>query len=263
MAIQLHQWTAAIYLVAGLVAGLGLALPASRLSRFAVALLALGVLVHAASFSVLHSAPSPPPLTDLPAAISFMVLVAAAFFLALLWRVRLAPLVVFVAPVAFLGVFFASLRMGAGPATTADSGSWPHAHVLLASAGLASLGVAGLAGALFLAEHRRLKSKRPLSQRLPLPSLEALDRVNVAALALGFPLLTLGVVTGMLWVQSVSGKLWSGSPHETFSVLAWAVYGVLAGLRFLRHQGARQAAASAVGGFAFLFFAVIGLEILA
>jgi ABC-type transport system involved in cytochrome c biogenesis permease subunit len=263
VAIPLHQLAAAIYLVAGLAAGLGLALPAPRLGRAAVLLLAAGALVHGACFVALHSAELPPPLTNLPMAMSFTAWVGALFFLLLLLRAKLAGLVVLVAPLIFLAVFFAALRLpAAGPATFSGSGSWPHAHVLLASGGLALLGVAGLAGVLFLIEHRRLKAKQRIPRRLRLPTLEALDRVNVAALALGFPLLTLGVLSGVIWLSTESGRLWTASPHETWSALAWAVYAVLVGARFGAQQGARQAAVSAVGGFAFLLFAVVGVEIL-
>ena len=263
MVVAFYHWTAALYLASGLVGSLGLALQSQRTSRAAVGLLLAGVAFHTLAFSVLHSAAAPPPLTDLPSAVSFMALVGTVFFLILLWRVKLLPLLVFVAPVAFLCVFFAALRLGAAsPAPSAAAGSWPHAHVLLASAGLASLGVAGLAGLLFLHEHHRLKSKRGLQRRLPSPSLEALDRVNVTSLLVGFPLLTLGVVTGMLWVQSEIGHFWSGSAHETFSVIAWAVYAVVVIVRFTSNQGARRAAASAVAGFALLSFAVIGVGLL-
>ena len=55
----------------------------------------------------------------------------------------------------------------AAPVVDPAGGSWEHAHVLLASAGLAMLGIAGLAGAFFLMEHRRLKSKRPIRRRFP------------------------------------------------------------------------------------------------
>jgi ABC-type transport system involved in cytochrome c biogenesis permease subunit len=263
VAIPLHQLAAAIYLIAGLAAGLGLALPAPRLGRAAVWLLAAGALVHGACFVALHSADPPPPLTNLPMAMSFTAWVGALFFLLLLLRAKLAGLVVLVAPLIFLAVFFAALRLPAvGPATFSGSGSWPHAHVLLASGGLSLLGVAGLAGVLFLIEHRRLKAKRRIDGRLPLPTLEALDRVNVAALALGFPLLTLGVLTGVIWLSTESGKLWTASPHETWSALAWAVYAVLVTARFGSRQGAHQAAISAVGGFAFLLFTGVGVEIL-
>ena len=42
-------------------------------------------------------------------------------------------------------------------------------------------------------------------------------------------------------------------------MIAWMIYLGLVSLRFIGHQGARQAAASAVAGFAFLVFAVVGV----
>lgn len=259
MTVQILQWTAAMYLAAGLMAGLGLALETRRLERASVALLAFGALLHAGSFALLHASHDPPALTDLSAACSFMAWIGTVFYLILLKRSRLQRLVVLVAPAAFLGAFLAALRSPGGTASESAAGSWPHAHVLLASAGIALLGLAGLAGVVFLIEHARLKSKRPLGRRMPLPSLEALDRVNAVALSVGFLLLTLGVVTGMIWQQTASGRAWTGTAHETWSFVAWVVYAALVIARFAVGQGARQAAASAVGGFAFLFFAVIGL----
>jgi ABC-type transport system involved in cytochrome c biogenesis permease subunit len=263
MAIQLHQWTAVLYLVAGLVAWVGMALREPRLERASVGLLLVGAVTHVAAFSVLHKLDPPPPLTDLPAAVSFMACVGTLFFLGLMHWLRLAGLAVLVAPVSFVSVFFAATRLPVtGPASFGGSGSWPHAHVLLGSAGVGMLGLSGLAGMIFLAEHRRLKAKRPVARRFPLPSLEALDRVNRLSLAVGFPLLTLSLVTGMIWVNSVSGTFWSGTYHETLLASAWILYTVLTAARFGASQGSRQAAVSAVGGFVFLFFAVVGVELL-
>ncbi len=260
----MHQLTAALYLLAGLVAWVGMAQRSARLERLSVAVLAAGALVHLPALALLHRADPRPSLTDPSSALSFMAWVGAVAFLGLLSRARLAGLTVLVAPTAFVGVFAAALRLLApAPATFAGAGSWPHAHVLLASAGFALFGLSGLAGVLFLAEHRRLKARRPLDARLPLPSLEALDRVNRVALALGFPLLTLGVATGMIWVASERGTPWTGTVHETWSTLAWGVCAVLVAARFGAGQGSRQAAVSAVGGFVFLLFAVIGVELFA
>jgi ABC-type uncharacterized transport system permease subunit len=263
VAVQLLQWTAAFYLSAGLVAGVGLALETRRFERVSIGLLALGALLHGISFSLLHKLVPPPPLTDIAAATSYMAWVGTLSYLLLLSRTRLQRLMVLVAPASFLGAFLAAIRLpAAAPAPVSATGSWPHAHVLLASAGLSLLGLAALAGAMFLVEHRRLKSKRPLHVRMPLPSLEALDRVNAVALSVGFPLLTLGVLTGMMWLQTAFGTMWTGSAHETWCVVAWAVYGLLVAARFVAQQGSRQAAASAVGGFALLFFSVVGMELI-
>ena len=264
MALTLHQWTAALYLIACLVAWIALALRAPRLARAATGLLLVGALLHVLAFAVLHRLDPTPPLTDLPAAVSFMACIGTLFYLVLVRVVRLDGLVVLVAPLAFVSVFYAALRLpSSAPASFAGSGSWPHAHVVLASAGLALLGISGLAGLVFLVEHRRIKRKRPLEPGFPLPSLEALDRVNRVSLLAGFPLLSLGVLTGMLWVEAVQGTPWSGSHHEIWSAIAWVVYAGLVAARFGSRQGARQAAASAVAGFVFLCFAVIGVELLA
>jgi ABC-type uncharacterized transport system permease subunit len=256
--------TAGIYLVAGVVAGAGLALDRVRWTRVSVWLLGAAALAHVLCFSVLHTLDPMPPLTETPSAVSFMVWIGTVSFLLLLRRARLAGLVVLVAPVAFLGVFYASTRLSAvAVAAEAQGGSVPHAHVMLASAGLALLGLAGLAGALFLGEHRRLKRKLTPGGESSWPSLEALDGVNALSLAVGFPLLTLGVITGVMWNLAVHQVVWVNSLHEILCAVAWAVYAVLLVLRFAVRQRARQCAASAIVGFVFLCFAVLGADLFA
>jgi ABC-type uncharacterized transport system permease subunit len=257
--VELHQIAAAVYLAAGIGSLLGIVLPAPRMSRGGAWGLAIGVVIHGAAFATLHLLDPPPPLTSLPVALSFSAWIAVIGLLAFMWRLRLPGLAAVVGPMAFLAVFVTALRLPHSEVTMVGAGTWPHAHVLLASAGLGLLGVAGIAGLFFLVEHRRLKAKRASPARVKLPTLEALDRVNVVALALGFPLLTLGVVTGMLWLESAQGAIWTGSGHEIWMLVAWAIYGGLVTARFAGHQGARQAAASAIAGFGFLIFAVVGV----
>lgn len=263
MSADLLQVAAGLYLAASLAAWLGVAMESSRSARAGVALVAAGAVVHVGAFVALHRASPPPPLTDLPAAVSLMSFVSVGFLLAWLRRARLMALVGLVAPAAFVGTFFSALRLPhseEAPFVGASS-SWPHLHVLLASTGLSLLGVACVAGLAFLLVDRKLKLRRRM--RLSGPSLEALDRVNRVALAVGFLLLTLGVVTGVLWLESASGRPWTGTAHETWSILAWAVYAVLVAARFGGHQRGRRAAVSAIAGFVFLFFAVIGVSLLA
>jgi ABC-type uncharacterized transport system permease subunit len=257
------QLAAALYLGAGIAGGLAMALGAGWAARVALALVGAGALAQVASLVALHAVEPTPSLTELPLAVSLMAWMVAIVFLvfAAVRRARLGALAVLVGPVAFLGAFFAATRTPHEPAENlVGAGGWPHVHVLLASAGLALLAVAAIAGAVYLLENRRLKRKRPQGMaRAGLPSLEALDRVNAVALAVGFPLLTLGVASGMLWLEAVTGQLWTGTAHEAWNALAWLLYAVLAGARFLARQGARDAAASAVAGFVFLLFAVVGV----
>lgn len=259
--IEFQHMAAALYLAAGVGAILGLVLPAPRVLRGACWGLGLGALAQAAAFATLHRLDSAPALTDLGQSIAVMTWLSVLFTLALLYRYRLPGFVPPLAFAAFLSAFGATLASPELAGSGDTVGSIPHAHVLLASAGFAALGIAGLAGTFFLVEHRSLKRRQSLAGRrsLPLPSLETLDQVNRIALVLGFPLLTLGVLTGSLWLDARSGQLFSGSLHEASTLIAWTIYLGLVVARFAGRQGSRQAAASAVAGFTFLLFAVLGV----
>jgi len=225
--------------------------------------LALGAGAQLLAYVSLHWSDDPVPITSLSLVISATTWMSVVFFLLLRLRVRLPGLAAGLGPVAFVAVFVASF--GVQPeasASTARVGTLPHVHVLLASAGQALLGLAGFAGLLYLAEHRRLKAKRSLDRLFNLPSLEALDRVNHVSIVVGFVLLSLGIVTGVFWLRESAGHIWGGSPHEAWMLISWAIYAGLVTARLAGHQGARQAAACALGGFAFLFFGVIGVGLL-
>lgn len=258
--IELYQIAAALYLAAGLGSLLGLVLPSPRMSRGGVWGLGLAAVVHSAGFATLHTRNPPPPLTDLALVVSLAAWMAVLFLLAMMWRLRLPGLAAAIGPFAFLSVFVTALQLPeAGAASAGATGALPHAHVLLAAASLALLGLAGVAGAFFLLEHSRLKAKRGLRTGWLLPSLEALDKVNAVALSVGFVLLSLGMLTGMAWRGQVVGSSWAGQTHEMWMLVVWLLYAGLAALRFWGRQAARQSAASALVGFAFLLFAVIGV----
>jgi ABC-type transport system involved in cytochrome c biogenesis permease subunit len=256
--VSLHALTEGVYLLAAVLGTLGLALGRPRTSRFAVATLAVGALLHAGAFLQVHRLQAPPRLSGLPGAVSLAAWLGTLFFLALVRRARLHGLVAIVAPLAFLGVFLGSFGVpGAAPAPR-----WAQVHVLLASAGFALLGVAGAAGLLFLAQHRALKRKRSPRGRLALPPLEALDRVNALAVSVGFLFLSLALVTGVLWTVEREGQLWPRSPHANAALVAWGIYAFLVGARWLARQGAARSAQSAVAGFAILVGAVVGAGML-
>jgi ABC-type uncharacterized transport system permease subunit len=265
LAIELHQLTAALYLVAAAAGLLGLALPRASFGRSAPWILGAAALAHGLAFARLHTLPNPPSLTHLPSAVSLSAWLTVLVSLWLMRRARFGALAALVAPFAFAAVFFASLSLRRIEPDVAplEAGSWPHLHVIFASAGVAMLGIAGIAGLLFLAEARAIKAKRPATWRDRLPSLEALDRVNAATLAAGFPLLSCGVIAGLFWTQGETGQFWVGGAHAVWSTFAWAVYGALVLARFGAGWRGREAAASTAVGFAFLLFVMVGVGALA
>jgi ABC-type transport system involved in cytochrome c biogenesis permease subunit len=200
-------------------------------------------------------------LTELPLAVSLAAWLLVLSFLFLQLRMRTRGLAVLVAPAAFLGTVFAAFSAVAPRSEETGSALWSHLHVLLASGGLALLGVAGAAGALYLVHHRAIKLHR-VGPRSALPSLENLDRANSLASALGFLLLSLGVLTGVLWVEAREGRLWPGGLHANVTLAVWGIYAALMVARRTAKQGARQTALGAAAGFALLLVAVIGIGVL-
>lgn len=263
MLLELHEAAAAAYLLASLAAVLGVSMRSSRWLAWAAVALGVGAGIHGFAFWELHGLRNPPALTELPFALSLMAWLAVLVYLPLQMRPRLRALSVLVAPAAFLGAFAGSLAVpGDVGAAQAASPLWSHIHVLLASAGLALLGLAGAAGVLYVIQHHAIKTKRPDARRLALPSLESLDRVNAMALAAGFLLLTLGLLSGILWVWKAQSRLWAGGIHADAALLAWVVYAAVVVARFGARLGARQSAIGSAAGFAILLLAVIGVGVM-
>jgi ABC-type transport system involved in cytochrome c biogenesis permease subunit len=260
VAIELHQWTADLYLLASIAAVIGLGGRARRLLDVAILLLACGAVVHGVGFWQLHDLDPTPPLTDLPLAVSLTAWIGTVVYLLLLLRVRLRGLAVLVAPLSFFGAFFASLTIGVPAENVLAHPVWSHLHVVLASGGVALAGVSAAAGVLWLAHHRSIKAKRPGAAHSALPSLETLDRVNVAALSVSFLLLTLGLLTGVAWVYAAEGRFWPEGWHANATLACWMVYATAVAARFGARQGARISALSSAAAFGLLLIVVIGVR---
>ncbi len=87
-----------------------------------------------------------------------------------------------------------------------------------------------------------------------LPALEQIDRHVYRAVAYGFPLLTLVIITGAVWAQYVWQRWWSWDPKETASLVTWLVYaGYLHGRRQRNWTGKTSATIVLVGFLAVLF----------
>ncbi|MBW2713414.1 MAG: cytochrome c biogenesis protein CcsA [Deltaproteobacteria bacterium] len=265
---SLYQLAAVSYLIAALFGGYGIGLSHLKARRIGVVVMGAGWLMHTLGLFFLHEMPERPPLYDWSPAIALTVWLMVMFYLLLRLRMRISGMVVFVAPPAFIGMVFACLWFSAeGGVAHPASGFWSHMHIVLASGGLALLTVAAAAGSLFILANRLLKDRRPAARKIGLPSLEALDRVNLVSLSLGFPLLTLGLITGVLWFKAGVEETSNNVPHAVGTAIAWLVYVVLVGLRYGIGQESRQsplaAARCAAAGFVALFIAVVGMRFLA
>jgi ABC-type uncharacterized transport system permease subunit len=220
-------------------------------------LLGVAVVLHAVGFDGYHRIEPPVPLESTPAALSVIGwLIASSYLLSLGFaRTRAVSGWVATAAFAFTAGGVLGLRLADwGPEGPAGSGAWPHFHVMLAAAGFSVLALSSVAGLGYLLKERALKSKR--GPGVELPSLESLDRLAYLGLALGFPLLTLGVVTGFAWVRAGQGPLWT--QHAAFSLIAWIVYLVPVASRLVQGRRGHGTARFVVLGFLVLALSYLG-----
>ena len=102
------------------------------------------------------------------------------------------------------------------------------------------------------------KDAGAITQRLP--SLKVLDDLNYQSLTFGFPLLTLGIITGAIWAEYAWGRYWNWDPKGDL------VPDYLASLCGLLHQRltvgwrGRKAAIMAIVGFLAVLFTFLGVN---
>ena len=127
-------------------------------------------------------------------------------------------------------------------------------HIALASAGVALFGVAAVASVVYLRAEGKLKSKSRRGGLGNLPPLEALDRLSRRCIRLGFPIYTIALLTGAVWLSRLPPQ--PGElppllrPQYALAVIAWLLYAGLILLRFLLGWRGRRAALVTLGGFA-------------
>ena len=50
------------------------------------------------------------------------------------------------------------------------------------------------------------------------------DKLAYISVTIGFPFLTVGLITGAIWAKSAWGTYWGWDPKETWSLISWLVY---------------------------------------
>ncbi len=196
------------------------------------------------------------PLTQRYEAFSFFGALAALGFIIAYHKYRIALLSVFVFPLIFIMTFIANLfydpTRSIPPVLRSN---WIYIHTPFVFLGYAALFIAFSAAIMYLIQERELKSKHPM--RFRLPSLEVCDELAYKSLAIGFPLITLGIISGALWAQASAGQ-WARDSKVLFSFLTWFVYLLLIHYRLIAGWRGKKAAYLAIVGFIGILVTFLG-----
>ncbi|NDY42051.1 c-type cytochrome biogenesis protein CcsB [Dissulfurirhabdus thermomarina] len=231
--------------------------------RWGTGLLAVGFAVHAAAIGVRWRVAGHPPVTNLHEALSFVGWAVVGAYLLVQWRQRVKALGAFVTPLAAVLMVASSLQPAAVPdLPPALRSYWLPVHATICLLGDAVFALAFCLAVMYLLQERQIKHKRLGGIFRRLPSLDVLDALNYRCLTLGFPLLTVGIVTGSIWAEQAWGSYWSWDPKETWSLITWLLYAALLHQRLTVGWRGRRAAIMTILGFGALFFTFLGVSVL-
>ncbi len=207
-----------------------------------------------------------PPLTNFYESLIFFSWTIILLYLIMEWRTRTRILGLFVVPVAFLCLAFASLSPDMNtriqPLIPALQSNWLTSHVLTCFMGYAAFTTAFGTGILFLIGDfgkDRIKTVKILTL---IPEADLLEELIYKSVLLGFILLTLGIFTGSVWAHYAWGSYWSWDPKETWSLITWIIYAVLLHGRYTQGWQGRRLAVTALVGFAAVLFTYLGVNYL-
>jgi cytochrome c-type biogenesis protein CcsB len=92
-----------------------------------------------------------------------------------------------------------------------------------------------------------------------LPSLRLLDEINYRAVAIGYPLFTIGALfAGAIWAYEAWGSFWSWDPKEVGALIIWLFYTAYLHARLQRGWSGRRAAWLSIAGFAIVILSFLG-----
>ena len=207
------------------------------------------------------------PLSNLYESLIFFAWTIVMLYLVMEWRLKNKSLGVFVLPVAFLIMAYASLAPNISnriePLIPALQSNWLTSHVLTCFMGYAAFTVAFALGIMYFIKRRADSGKKEAGvfSRL-IPDEYILDELMYQSTVLGFVFLTLGIVTGSVWAHYAWGSYWSWDPKETWSLITWLVYAVMLHARLVRGWRGRRMAAMAIIGFGCVLFTYLGVNLL-
>ncbi|TAM56552.1 c-type cytochrome biogenesis protein CcsB [bacterium] len=94
-----------------------------------------------------------------------------------------------------------------------------------------------------------------------IPTLAKLDVITYRIVAVGLPLLSLGIIMGAMWAKEAWGAYWQWDPKETAALVCWIIYLAYMHLHTRSQWRGERCSWIAVVGFAAVIFCYLGVNI--
>jgi len=233
-------------------------------SRLMLIFAGLGFLFHTANMVARYMDPRGGylPIASFHESAAFFTWCVVLLFFYLERRYKLGLLGSFIIPIVFLLMLSSSMLPRAiKPLSPLLQSSWFGVHIGLAFLGNAAFGMAFGIGVMYLIQERFVKSKHIGGLFKRLPNLQVLDEINYRLISIGFPLMTLAIISGALWAQSALGSYWRWDPKEVWSLITWLIYALILHVRLTSGWRGRKVAILSIIGFLAVLFTFFGVNL--
>ena len=232
-------------------------------SRLMFSAAILGLVMHTAYIAGRYITAGHIPISSAHEATSFFAWCIVVLFLVLELRHKVGLLGSFIMPLVMVLLIASSLLpREVKPLSPVLQSNWFGVHTVLAFAGNAAFALACGVGIMYLVQEHYVKSKQLGGMFQRLPSLQSLDYINYRLITIGFPLLTLAIISGALWAESAWGGYWRWDPREVWALVTWLIYATILHSRLLAGWRGRRAAILSIIGFISILIAFFGIKLL-
>jgi cytochrome c-type biogenesis protein CcsB len=204
------------------------------------------------------------PLLNLYGSLSLFSAMSVAIYIVFAYRYRLwfaGGLVLALAAI-FLA-YGVTWYEGTMPPVPSLQSYWAKIHVPIVVSSYAAFLVAFVFSCIYLLKYyaQRRAGGAVAGWLAALPSLPQLDVIVYRAVAIGLPLISVGIITGAMWAKEAWGAYWQWDPKETAALFSWIIYLAYMHLH-TRHawRGLRTSWVSVIG-FVSIIFCYLGVNI--
>ena len=184
------------------------------------------------------------------------------------------------APIIFFISGFSSLTLPiemqkALPLVPSLQSNWLMMHVSMMMVSYATLIIGSLLSILYLAftlfKKKKVNVEKTTTNILTVqqssissqsPILQTIDIWSYRIIGLGFPFLTIGIISGAVWANEAWGSYWSWDPKETWALITWLIFAVYLHSRLLKGWQGTKAASLGSCGFFVIWICYLGVNFL-
>jgi len=111
-------------------------------------------------------------------------------------------------------------------------------------------------------EAKLLSPSNEISELGKLKLLQSIDNWSYRIIGLGFPFLTIGIISGGVWANEAWGSYWSWDPKETWALITWLVFATYLHARITKGWEGKKTAILGGLGFFVIWICYLGVNFL-